>query len=88
MDYCEKHGIPVGPPQHDGIAVHKYKTDGTPIDPVLLAQELTGAVSHEIGFEMIVEYKEMHPPKIVDDSKYTNETFVNNYHVVRSLATH
>ena len=49
IQYCKTKGIPYGPTQHDGIAISKTKTDGSPVNPEAVAKELTRAVTKKTG---------------------------------------
>jgi len=79
IQYCKTNRIPYGPTQHDGIAISKTKTDGSPVDPEAVAGELTLAVSDELGFQMVVEVKQMAPTPVIDESRFTAAMFSSNY---------
>jgi len=79
IQYCKTNRIPYGPTQHDGIAISKTKTDGSPVDPEAVAGELTLAVSDELGFQMVVEVKPMAPTPIIDESRFAAAMFSSNY---------
>ena len=79
IQYCKTNRIPYGPTQHDGIAISKTKTDGSPVDPEAVAKELTLAVSDKLGFQMVVEVKQMAPTPVIDESRFTAAMFSSNY---------